>query len=109
MYKSSVIRDEGSRHLVSRYSALSPRLVWEILQGQFHCVNCEPVSKGLTGFVLGCAIFSRGALNPRPENSRHAGGEKPLSPNSPEALIVNPRKLEHGLRVISAGIPYTLP
>ena len=23
--------------------------------------------------------------------------------------IVNPRKLEHGFRMISAGIPYTLP
>ena len=24
-------------------------------------------------------------------------------------LIVNPRKLEHGFRMINAGIPYTLP
>ena len=24
-------------------------------------------------------------------------------------LIVNPRKLEHGFRMISAGIPFTLP
>ena len=26
-----------------------------------------------------------------------------------EEAIVNPRKLEHGFRMISAGIPYTLP
>ena len=28
---------------------------------------------------------------------------------SVQGVIVNPRKLEHGFRMMSAGIPYTLP
>ena len=35
---------------------------------------------------------------------KEAKGEK-ISMES----IVNPRKLEHGFRIINAGIPYTLP
>ena len=62
-------------------------------------------------------LISQKPGKPRPRHYRHFPLHTPGNrQNSPKPgfkphpwSIVNPRKLEHGFRMISAGIPYTLP